>query len=109
MSKTSLCCGATPLEFPGGLNSMDIGMCPKCGEHTEFVELVYKVACLLNGVDFITSSRKEAVSVFEQYKENYGDMIRLYEAETPEDEEDAPDWIVIDYNDDWKKTIIRNI
>ncbi len=33
------CCGAEPLGN-GDCDSSDIGICPECGEHCEYVELI---------------------------------------------------------------------
>lgn len=31
------CCGASPKNFNNDCDSTDIGICPACGEHCEFV------------------------------------------------------------------------
>lgn len=33
----SNCCGAAPRNFNNDCDSTDIGICPACGEHCEFV------------------------------------------------------------------------
>lgn len=101
--KISICCKKVPLELTSGLNSMDIGIC-QCGEHTEFVDIVYKV-CHEYGGEFITTSHKEARERFKEYKEDHCNEIRLYEALATSDDTDEIDWELIDCFDSEEEQI----
>lgn len=63
-------------------------------------KMAYKVDCLLHdNAAFYTKSKKEAEEVFEQYKQDYGDLVRLYEAPDTDDDSDLLGGDVIDYYD----------
>ena len=96
--KVSLCCGKVPLELTSGLNSEDLGLCPKCGEHTEFVDLIFKVNHEY-GEDFITTKIREAREYFDGYKEDRCDRIRLYQGMATSDDADEIEWELIDSYD----------
>lgn len=98
MEKRSLCCGAKPLNDPDGPGSLELGYCPKCGEHTEFCDLVYKVVHDYGG-DFVTVEYKEAKERFSEYKKENYDGIRLYEALSTSDDTDEIEWEIIDSYD----------
>jgi len=52
-------------------------------------KMAYKVDCLLHdNAAFYTKSKKEAEEVFEQYKQDYGDLVRLYESPDTDDDSD---------------------
>lgn len=40
--KHSDCCGASPKNFNNDCDSTDIGICPNCGEHCEFIDEQYE-------------------------------------------------------------------
>ena len=64
------------------------------------MSLKYKVDCILyDYAAFYTDDKKEAESTFEQYKEDYGDGVRLYEAENIDDDVDCLEWNLIDHYD----------
>lgn len=102
--KKSICCMAAPINFQGGITSLEIGLCPKCGERTEFADVVYKV---LHEYDdgFYTTDYKKAEEVFREWKEDGCDGIRFYEAITPEHDDDEPGWELIDYYDRYEEAI----
>jgi hypothetical protein len=69
-------------------------------------KLTYKVVCNLYDHDFYTDDYDEAKKIFEQYKKDYGDGIRLYEAIDTGNDDDPFDWDIIDSFDeddnDWE-------
>ena len=36
--KLSDCCGSAPRNYNNDCDSMDFGVCPRCGDHCEYVE-----------------------------------------------------------------------
>lgn len=62
-------------------------------------KLTYKVVCDFNDNDFHTDQYDTARDIFNEYREEYGDGIRLYEAETPEEDDESPEWEIIDWHD----------
>jgi predicted SpoU family rRNA methylase len=96
--KISLCCSVVPIEFATGISSLDMGLCPRCSEHTEFVDLVYKVKHEYGG-EFYTTSNKEARQRFKDYRDDRCEGVRLYEGLATSDDTDEIDWELIDcYN-----------
>ncbi len=104
--KVSICCSKVPLELSSGLNSMDIGIC-QCGEHTEFVDLVYKVKHFYGG-EFYTTSHKEARQRFKDYRDEHCEGIRLYEGLATSDDTDEIEWELIDSYEPGDEDIIEN-
>lgn len=102
--KVSLCCSKIPAQFSTGISSLELGICPKCQEHTEFVDIVYKV-CHEYGGDFITTSHKEARERFQEYKDDRCDGIRLYEGLATSDDTDEIEWDLLDYFDSEEEII----
>lgn len=62
-------------------------------------KLTYKIDYEGGSVAHYTHDKKEAYDVYEQFKKEYGDNIRLYEAPMPINDHDEIDWTVIDYFD----------
>jgi hypothetical protein len=67
---------------------------------TQGEPLTYKIVCLLNDASFYTDDESKALATFEQFKNDYGDGIRLYEALKSGNPDDMIDWNVMDYFDD---------
>lgn len=59
----------------------------------------YKVDCFYTTNPFYTDDKKEAENVFEQFKSDYGDGVRLYEGVKPDNEDEEVDWETIAYYD----------
>jgi len=96
--KISLCCSVVPIEFATGISSLDMGLCPRCSEHTEFVDLLYKVRHEYGGEEYTTNPVK-AREIFDGYKKDGCDQVRLYEGLSTSDDTDEIDWELIDcYN-----------
>lgn len=79
------------MKFTSGISSIELGLCPKCNDHTEFVDLVYKV-CHEYGGDLVTTNYKEAKQQFENYKKDSCDNVRLYEGLATSFDPDEIDW-----------------
>ena len=62
--------------------------------------LKYKVSCNPNDKDYYTDDEQDAKNKFQTYIADYGDGIRLYEAELPEDDTDEIQWEIIDSYDE---------
>lgn len=102
--RVSICCGQVPQNFPNGISSIELGLCSKCQEHTEFVDIVYKV-CHEYGGDFVTSSHKEARERFQEYKGDHCNEIRLYEGLATSDDADEIEWDLLDCFDSEEEEI----
>jgi len=62
--------------------------------------LTYKVVNNLYEMDYYTDDKEEAYKVYKQYVSDYGDGIRLYEAEKTNDDEDPAEWELIEAFDE---------
>lgn len=102
-------------EIADKLNEMLFGVLPLLGDVIVMQSMrkdkkedamTYKVVCNINDKDFYSDDKDRAYEVFNQYKDDYGDGIRLYHAARPEAEDEAPEWEVLDYydegDDDWE-------
>ena len=59
--------------------------------------VTYKVEHLESGASYYTNSKKDAIKMFDKFKIDFGDMIRLYEAPIPINDHDEIEWEIIDY------------
>lgn len=88
--KVSLCCGQVPLELCG----VNLGVCPKCGEHTEFVDLLYKVKHEY-GEDFITTNLGDAKECFQAFCRDGRENVILFEGLSTSEDADEIEWSII--------------
>jgi len=60
----------------------------------------YKVECFYDVKPFYTDDKKQAQDVFNQFKLEYGDGIRLYEGIKPDNQNEEIKWQTIDLYDE---------
>ncbi len=71
-------------------------------------KIAYKVECDFIEHGYYTDIKNDAIDKFKDFINDYGDGVRLYEGEVPEDDTDPVEWELLDYFDaeDGKKNVI---
>lgn len=68
-------------------------------EDSKEPKLKYKVSVNYPEKDYYTDDEQDAKNKFQTYIADYGDGVRMYEGEVPEDDTDPVDWEIIDSYD----------